>query len=490
MAVGSLQVLLLPEVPGHDGPIMKVMKFGGTSVKDASRIRDVAKILAREDLSEGLVVVCSAMKGITDDLIKAARHAESGDTTYTATLTHIWERQENAMADLFDSGSAARAAVCQELETMYREMQEICHGIFLIRECSLRSLDLMMSFGERLNNRLIAAWLQTIGVDACFVDTRDMVVTDNSFGNGLVDFAKTYYNIQMYFNKVWGASWKGKVALVTGFVGATPDGITTTLGRNGSDYTGAIFGAALNVKDIEIWTDVDGVLSADPRVVSKAFVIPELSVEEAMEMCYFGAEVLHPYTIIPAVEKKIPLWIKNTMNPAARGTRIATDVKPGEHIITGLASIQKVSLINIQGGGLMGTRGIASRIFAALAKADANIIMISQASSEHSICVVLRDAEAHSAVRALQHELKPLVAARLISSVELVGGMEIVAVIGANMKGKPGVSGKLFGALGAAGVNIHVIAQGSSEMNISFVIEQRDHVEALNVLHGAFFPEL
>jgi aspartokinase/homoserine dehydrogenase 1 len=470
---------------------MKVMKFGGTSVKDASRIRDVAKILAREELSEGLVVVCSAMKGITDDLIKAARHAESGDATYTATLSAIWQRQENALANLFGANPGAEGtAVRKDLEAMYQEMQEICHGIFLIRECSLRSLDLMMSFGERLNNRLIAAWLRSTGVDAWFVDARDMVVTDNSFGNALVDFAKTYYNIQMYFNKVWGADWKGKVALVTGFVGSTPDGITTTLGRNGSDYTGAIYGAALNVKDIEIWTDVDGVLSADPRVVSKAFVIPELSVEEAMEMCYFGAEVLHPYTIIPAVEKKIPIWIKNTMNPPARGTRIATDVQPGSHIITGLASIQKVSLINIQGGGLMGTRGIASRIFAALAKAEANIIMISQASSEHSICVALRDGEAHSALRALQHELKPLVAAKLITSVELAGGMEIVAVIGANMKGKPGVSGKLFGALGAAGVNVHVIAQGSSEMNISFVIEQRDHVEALNVLHGAFFPEL
>ena len=469
---------------------MKVMKFGGTSVKDAGRIRDVAAILAREDLSEGLVVVCSAMKGITDDLIKAAHAAENGDSTYSTTLTGIWQRQETALVELFGSTEAKAAGVRADLEFMFREMQEICHGIFLIRECSLRSLDLMMSFGERLNNRLIAAYLQSTGVEASFVDARDLVLTDNSFGSGMVDFAKTYYNIQMYFNKVWGNNWQGKVALVTGFVGATVDGITTTLGRNGSDYTGAIFGAALNVKDIEIWTDVDGVLSADPRVVKKAFVIPELSVEEAMEMCYFGAEVLHPFTIIPAVEKKIPIWIKNTMNPAARGTRIATDVAPSQHIITGLASIQRVSLINIQGGGLMGTKGIASRIFAALAKADANIIMISQASSEHSICVVLRDHEAQSALRALQHELKPLVHSKLISSVELVGGMEIVAVIGANMRGKPGVSGQLFGALGAAGVNVHVIAQGSSEMNISFVIEQNDHVQALNVLHEAFFPEL
>jgi aspartokinase/homoserine dehydrogenase 1 len=486
---------------------MKVMKFGGTSVKDASRIRDMVKIVSRENLSEGLVVVCSAMKGITDDLIRAARQAESGEAAYAAVLDAIWQRQENAMAELFATGTATSGTQTStttttaktadiardartDLAAMFHEMQEICHGILLIRECSLRSLDLMMSFGERLNNRLIAAYLQSLGYDAWYVDARDMVLTDTSFGGGMVDFARTNYNIQMYFNKVWGGTWKGRIALVTGFVGATADGITTTLGRNGSDYTGAIFGAALDVSDIEIWTDVDGVLSADPRVVKKAFVIPELSVEEAMEMCYFGAEVLHPYTIIPAVEKKIPIWIKNTMNPATRGTRIATDVPPGGHIITGLASIKNVSLINIQGGGLMGSKGIASRIFAALAKADANIIMISQASSEHSICVVLRDKEAHHALRALQHELKPLIQSKLISSVELVGDMEIVAVIGANMRGKPGVSGKLFGALGASGINVHVIAQGSSEMNISFVIEQRDHERALNSLHAAFFPEL
>jgi len=289
---------------------------------------------------------------------------------------------------------------------------------------------------------------------------------------------------------MWGEDRKDKIAVVTGFIGATPAGITTTLGRNGSDYSAAIFGAALDASDIEIWTDVDGVLSADPRVVKKAFVIPELSIEEAMEMCYFGAEVLHPFTIIPAVEKRIPIWIKNTMNPTARGSRIALDAKPAESTIIGLASIQEVGLINVQGGGMMGTKGMASPIFLALAKADVNVIMISQASSEHSICIVLRSNECQEALKALHQELHSPMQAKLISSIDLVKDLEVVAVIGGNMRGQPGVSGKLFGALGLANINVLVIAQGSSEMNISFVIHKKDHVQALNVLHAAFFPEV
>lgn len=467
---------------------MKIMKFGGTSVKDAGRIRDVAAILAREDLGQGLVVVCSAMKGITDDLIKAAKLAETGDQGYQEVAASIWGRQEAALSELFAAGRGG--AVRERLAAMYREILEICSGICLIRECSLRSLDLMMSFGERLNNCLIAAYLAEQGYDASYVDAREVVVTDDNFGGAMVDFPQSYAKIQKRFAELWGADRRGKLALVTGFVGATADGITTTLGRNGSDYSAAIFGAGLDVDDIEIWTDVDGVLSADPRVVKNAFVIPDLSVEEAMELCYFGAEVLHPYTIIPAIEKGIPIWIKNTMNPGTRGTRIAADAKPSQATITGLASIQKVGLINVQGGGMMGTKGMASRIFAALAKAEVNVIMISQASSEHSICIVLRADECQAALNALKRELHAMIQARLISSIDLVKDLEVVAVIGGNMRGRPGVSGKLFGALGAAGINVLVIAQGSSEMNISFVIAHKDHVQALNALHAAFFPEV
>lgn len=479
--------LLRCSFSGQYEPSMKIMKFGGTSVKDAGRIRGIEDIIRKEDLSDGLIVVCSAMKGITDDLLNLARKAEGGDLSYEQLLAHIWQRQEDALAVLFPAGSSHGRETRAALELMKKEMHELANGIHLIRECSTRSLDLMGSFGERLNNTLIAGYFRSQGLDATYVDARELILTDSTWGNAAVDFGKTYARTQAWFTQAWGKEWKGKIALVTGFVAANAEGVTTTLGRNGSDYTAAILGAALQVADIEIWTDVDGVLSADPRVVPDAFVIPDLGVDEAMEMCYFGAEVLHPYTIIPAVEKNIPIWIKNTMNPSARGTRIARDVQHSGNAITGLASIRKVGIINIQGGGMMGAKGVASRIFAALAKADVNIIMISQASSEHSICVVLREDECHRAVRVLQKELAALLSAKLLNDIEHVSGVEIVSVIGANMRGTPGVSAKIFGALGQAKVNVLVIAQGSSEMNVSFVIEQKDHVQALNALHGAFF---
>lgn len=456
-------------------------------MKDAGRIRGIETIIRSEDTDGGLVVVCSAMKGITDDLILAARKAEQGDVSWSELLGKVWARQEEALASLFAEGSPEGAGARASLETMRTEMTELAHGIFLIRECSPRSLDLMSGFGERLNNTLIAAYFKSRGMDATYVDARELIVTDSTFNNAVVDFPKTYARTQSWFTQNWGKDWKGRIALVTGFIAANSEGVTTTLGRNGSDYTAAILGAGLQATDIEIWTDVDGVLSADPRVVPDAFVIPDLGIDEAMEMCYFGAEVLHPYTIIPAIEKDIPIWIKNTMNPSARGTRIARDVKPSGNTVTGLATIKKVGIINIQGGGMMGAKGVAARIFAALAKAEANIIMISQASSEHSICVVLREDECHRALKFLQKELSALLHARLLNDIEHVPGVEILSVIGANMRGTPGVSGKIFHALGESGVNVLVIAQGSSEMNVSFVIDQKDHVKALNALHAAFF---
>jgi len=470
---------------------MKVMKFGGTSVKNADRIRGIQSIIEKEDLNEGLFIVCSAMKGVTDDLIDAAKKAESGDLAYLECVEGVRTRYFEAFSELFPDNSSALANETKEyLNLLYKEMQELANGIYLIRECSLRSLDLMASFGERFNNYLIAQYFKSQNLDSVYADAREFIVTDHSWGNAQVQFEQSNKNIKAWFKDRWGEDWTGKIALVTGFIAASPEGFTSTLGRNGSDYTAAIVGAALEVKDIEIWTDVDGVLSADPRVVPEAFVIPDLSVEEAMEMCYFGAEVLHPYTIIPAVEKNIPIWIKNTMNPAVRGTRIAGKSEATDRTITGIASVKKVGILNILGGGLMGAKGAASRIFSALAKADVNIIMISQASSEHSICVVLKEEECKRAYKYLKSELASLLESKMLSAIEHISNAEIVSIIGANMRGLPGVSGRIFGALGQAGINVQVIAQGSSEMNVSFVIDEKDHVQALRVLHAAFFPEV
>ncbi|NCN05791.1 MAG: aspartate kinase [Spirochaetales bacterium] len=473
---------------------MKILKFGGTSVKDAGHIRSMVDILARLRTQEsgGFHVVCSAMKGITDQLITIARTAEAGDQSYKAQIEAIGKRQQEAVADLFapeglDDRDNQRltSEVLAALARKMNELRDICHGVFLVRECSLRSLDLVMSFGERLNNYLVARYLDSLGIPSVYVDARALVITDDSHGRGVVQFERTNTRIRDYFsNQVL----EGMIAVITGFIGSTEKGITTTLGRNGSDYTASIFGAALGCSDIEIWTDVDGVLEADPRVVPGAQVIDDLSIEEAMEMSYFGAEVLHPSTMLPAVETNIPIWIKNTMNPIVRGTRISRNPSTTRQSrVTGIASIPKVTMINLVGGGLIGSKGIAGKIFGALGRSDANIIMISQASSEHSICVVIREEELTGAKKALQSELAHELRVKQIQNIEITPNLEVVSIIGGGMRGTPGVSGKLFSSLGQAGVNVVAIAQGSSEMNISLVIHSKDHSNALQAIHRGFF---
>jgi aspartokinase/homoserine dehydrogenase 1 len=454
---------------------MKVMKFGGSSVRDAGHIKKVVDIFTRDGAVRA--VICSAMKGVTNDLIAAANMAEAGDREYSALLDGIWARHAEAADALLD----APETLLSDLQRDFDELEEICHGVFLVKECSPRSMDLIMSFGERLNNQLIAEYAARLGHEVRYVDARPLVLTDGSHGNGEVRFEESYRRIREYFSGMPG------IAVVTGFIASTTEGITTTLGRNGSDYSASIFGAALGADDIEIWTDVDGVLEADPRVVPGAGVIEELSIDEAMEMSYFGAEVLHPSTMIPAVETAIPVWIKNTMNPEARGTRIAANARANPNTITGIASITGVSLVNVIGGGMVGAKGTAMKIFAALARADVNAIMISQASSEHSVCVVIRSAEVDRALTNLQSELAHELRARSIQNIDVVSGLEVMAIIGGNMRGRPGVAGRLFSSLGNEEVNILAIAQGSSEMNLSFVIREADHEQALKTVHRAFF---
>jgi aspartokinase/homoserine dehydrogenase 1 len=279
-----------------------------------------------------------------------------------------------------------------------------------------------------------------------------------------------------------------EVAVITGFIAATAEGVTTTLGRNGSDYTASLVAAALGASVIEIWTDVDGVLSADPRYVPEAFVLDEITFQEAMELSYFGAKVIHPYTMIPAVEHEIPVRIRNTFAPEGDGTWIVPERSAGgARIATGIASVENVALINVEGGGMVGLPGVASKVFTALANAGVNIIMISQASSEHSICVVCRQEQASAALAGLRIELAAELAQKKIQEFELIEDLEIVAVIGERMRGTPGISARVFGALGDEGVNVLAIAQGSSEMNISFVVHGDDRERTLQVVHRAFF---
>jgi aspartokinase/homoserine dehydrogenase 1 len=464
----------------YAGVSMKVLKFGGSSVQDAGKIRHVISIIRQEAGGGKLCVVCSAMKGVTDDLVRAAKNAEAGHTDYREIVTRIRDRQARAAEALFPE--AEREEALAPLFADCSELFDILHGIELLEECSPRSLDLVMSFGERLNCRLIASAMRSMGIAASYVDARGLIVTNDRYGSAQVDFKASYRKIRRRFSTLKG------IALVTGFIAATPEGVTTTLGRNGSDYTAALLAAGLNAESFEVWKDVDGVLSADPSVVKDAFVINEVSYEEAMEMSFFGAQIIHPYTMGPVLEKGIPLRVKNTLNPSAPGTRIARDIKRHSWPITSIASITDVALINVEGSGMQGTPGIASRVFAALAKADVNVIMISQASSEHSICIVCRAAQAKKALAGLKAELVREMETRLIGNPELIKDLEIVAVIGENMRGTPGLSGRLFSALGEKKINVLAIAQGSSERNVSFVVESRDGNEAINTVHRAFFP--
>ncbi len=458
---------------------MKVLKFGGSSVGDAQRITAVVEIVSRAAREDRIAVVLSAMKGVTDLLIEAARRAEEGSGGHGEAMEKIRVQHFTAVRQLF--APADQAAVITPLQLMFNELEEILHGVELLKECSPRTLDLAMSFGERLSCSLVTAYMRSRGMEAVNVDAREMIVTDDRFGSASVNFPKTYARIEARLSAVDG------IAVIPGFIGATENGVTTTLGRNGSDYTASIIGAGAGVDLIDIWTDVDGVLSADPRIVPDAFVVPAISYEEAMELSFFGAKVVHPYSMIPAVEKGIPIRIKNTFNPSAPGTMIG--VAPGERkspAITGIASIEGVSLVNIEGGGMIGIPGIAARIFGALAREGINIIMISQASSEHTICLVFRTPEAERALAALGRELALELETKRIQNFNLIRDLLVVSVIGENMRGTPGIAGRLFSALGAAGINILVIAQGSSERNISFVIEEKNRTLALRTIHSAF----
>jgi aspartokinase/homoserine dehydrogenase 1 len=460
---------------------MKVMKFGGSSVADADRIRTVAGLVRDAARTGSVVVVLSALRGITDLLIAAARSAESGSDDFRASLDNLRNRHLEAVRGLFPP--AEQAAVITPLTLMANELEEVLHGVELLRECTHRTMDLAMSFGERMSCAIFTALLASQGERADYVDAREIIVTDERFGAGAVDFAASYPLIASRLASAQG------IPVVPGFIAATPRGVTTTLGRNGSDYTASIVGAGAGAELIEIWTDVDGVLSADPRVVPGSFVIPRVSFEEAMELSYFGAKVIHPSTMIPAVEKQIPILIKNTLNPSAPGTLISADGGRKDHPITGIASIEGISLLNIEGGGMIGVPGIAARVFSALAREGVNIIMISQASSEHTISLVFKAGEADRALGALRRELALEIETGRLEELELRRNLVVISVIGENMRGTPGIAGRIFSALGAAGVNVLVIAQGSSERNISFVVEGGQEAAAIRTIHDAFLGQ-
>lgn len=459
---------------------MKVLKFGGSSVANAENIQKVIDITLSQKDNHAIAVVVSAMGGVTDRLLKIASLAASADDTYKTELEELEQKHLTAVRSLLpiQQQSATLSLVKQHCN----ELESICDGVYLLKELSLRTQDKIVSFGELLSSRIIAAKLDSLGVQQQWVDSRDLIVTNSNHSNAAVDFAITNERISTWFKANPSTYY-----LIPGFIAANLAGHTTTLGRGGSDYTGSIYAAALGVSALEIWTDVSGMMTADPRLVTNAKPIEHISYQEAMELSHFGAKIIYPPTILPVMLKKIPVWIKNTFEPTAKGTLIESHTEGANDFIRGISSITGISLLSLEGSGMVGIPGFSKRLFEALANEQVNVILITQSSSEHSICVGINEADTLKAKRVVDYAFSYEIQTGKVDPLVVETNLTIVALVGEQMKSHPGVSGKMFGSLGRNGINIRAIAQGSSEKNISAVIATKDVKKAINVLHEVFF---
>lgn len=456
--------------------MFRVVKFGGSSLATSDRVKNVATI-SKSIAAEGFptVLVVSAIGGITDQLIECAHTAERNGAMAFEKLDKIKNRHYDVYPEEMSERDTEKLIL-----THFAELNDILKAVSLIRVCSSRTLDYILTYGERLNAQLLTRMLKRSGSLAEYVDAREIIVTDKRHDAARVLVDASYARIRARFTE-------NLIYVVTGFIASSEDGVTTTLGRGGSDYTAALIGAALDVEKIEIWTDVDGFMSADPRIVDSAFVLPQVSYEEAMELSYFGAKVIHPETLRPAVQKGIPVWIKNSFSPEKAGTKISGTANGSDHPVKGIASFHNISMINVQGSGMVGVPGVSGRLFGALAREGINVIMITQASSEHSICFVIQSKDADAAKSALQVEFEPELVSGKIDDIGVRHNLAIMAAVGENMAGHPGISGKLFEAIGKNSINVIAIAQGSSERNVSLVVDELDAVMAVNVIHSAFY---
>ena len=459
---------------------MQILKFGGSSVATAAAIGQVAALVEAAARRGPVVVVVSALGGTTDALIAAGQQAAAGDDAYRPSLQHLEQRHLAAARELVPV--MHQGSLLSRVKQQFNELEALCDSVFTLGELSARTLDRLVSFGELLASQLVAACLQARGAAPAWHDSRRLIRTDSAFGRAAVDFAATDQLINDFVR-----AHPQPVYVVPGFIAADAHGATTTLGRGGSDYSAAIFAGALHASVLEIWTDVSGMMTADPRLVRRARPIPRISYQEAMELSHFGAKVLYPPTIQPVRQRGIPLLIKNTFAPADAGTLVEVAPPPTDRVVRGLSSIGEVALLRLEGGGMVGVPGFSMRLFAALAREQINVVLITQSSSEHSICVAVRTADAPRAQAAADGEFAYEIGAGRVEPLVVEADLAIVALVGGKMKDHPGISGRLFGALGANGVNIRAIAQGSSEKNISVVVRAADVRKAINVLHETFF---
>jgi aspartate kinase len=459
------------------------MKFGGTSVGDADCVRRAAAIVQSAAAQGAVVVVVSAMSGVTNRLVQAAHDAEAGEQELFAKLVGELRMQHTTALEALVSDPQRRSKIAEVCREILDESDRLLRGTSLIHELTPRALDAISGIGERLSALLVAGAICELGLRSVAVSATEVIVTDPHHGRAEPLMTPTRARAEARLRPLLD---QGIVPVVTGFIAATPEGIQTTLGRGGSDYSATILGAALGAQETVIWTDVDGVKTADPRLVPEARTLPEISYNEAAELAYFGAKVLHPNTLRPVTAAGVPVWIRNSFSPEKPGTKITAKGMPTGGGVKALTAIRDVTLVTVGGPGIVGLPDVLARSFAATAETRANVFLVSQSSSQNDICFVISSADEKRTLTALRNAFAPEIAEQTVEHVSANPNVAVVAVVGENMRGIPGIAGRTFGALGREGVNIIAIAQGSSEYNISLVVEQNSTQRALAALHAEF----
>ena len=461
-----------------------VMKFGGTSVGSVSALENVAKIVKQErENGHQLIVVVSAMSGVTDLLLNAAHRASEGNETVAHQARRQIAQKHAEVINHFLGQTPTGQITLTKINVLLDEFEALCHGIRVLGELTPRALDVIGGLGERMSAPQVAAILNHASIPAQDVSAAELIVTDRRFGAAIPLIEQTAQKTQAGLRSLLQA---GQVPVVTGFIGATEDGLQTTLGRGGSDYSATILGRAIEADEVWIWTDVNGVMTTDPRIVPEAHPIAHLSYAEIGELSFFGAKVLHSQAIRPARRANIPVRILNTFEPDHPGTLITAEARESNRTVKAVTAIKNMSLVSVEGPGMVGIPGVAGRTFTAVARTDTNVLMISQASSEQSICFVVPTADTPRVVKSLETELSREIERRDLDRIKTEDNVVVLAVVGAGMKGRPGVSGRLFGVLGKERVNVIAIAQGSSEFNISLVVAKGDADKALQAIHQEF----
>lgn len=461
---------------------MKVLKFGGSSVANPDSIKKVKEIVAQAAQEQKVVVVLSAFGGVTDLLVKASLFAAAQDEEYKEILQQLEHRHLSTIESLIDIGK--QSAVISTVKRELNVLETLLEGAFLIGETTPKLLDKIVGYGELLSSYIVNEYFKKENIDSVHKDSRLLIKTDTDFGKSHVDFKTTNDLCENYFGTV-----TYRVIVTPGFIASSTNGDTTTLGRGGSDYTAAIFAAASNAKKLEIWTDVSGMFTANPKIVKQAFSIPNISYQEAMELSHFGAKVLYPPTIQPALSKGIPIHIKNTFAPTEAGTLVSKETQDKQGAVRGISHIENISLLSLEGSGMVGIPGISKRFFEVLSQAKVSVVFITQASSEHSICIGVSSEDADKAKEALDTAFEYEISLKKIHPVRIENNLAIIALVGDQMKSHQGLSGRMFSSLGKNNVNIRAIAQGASERNISAVIDKADVKKALNTLHEQFFED-